>query len=153
MSLSVSKCAAISFTRKTRATLISCVYTIASEPLARKTVVNDLRILLDERLTFKAHINQVVQRSKAIWAFVKRQAKEFNCPYVMEALFCALVRSKLEYCSVVWLPVFDCDNDRIESIQKQFVLFALRHLSWSNQYSLPPYEARLALLNMECQHP
>ena len=55
MSLSVSKCAAISFTRKTRATLISCVYTIASEPLPRKTVVNDLRILLDERLTFKAH--------------------------------------------------------------------------------------------------
>lgn len=153
MSLSVSKCAAISFTRKTRATLISCVYTIASEPLARKTVVNDLRILLDERLTFKAHINQVVQRSKAIWAFVKRQAKEFNCPYVMEALFCALVRSKLEYCSVVWLPVFDCDNDRIESIQKQFVLFALRHLSWSNKYSLPSYERRLALLNMECQHP
>ena len=33
--------------------------------------------------------DEPVQRSKVIWAFVKRQAKEFNCPYVMKALFCA----------------------------------------------------------------
>ena len=64
-------------------------------------MVNDLGVLLDEKPTFKAHINQVAQRSKAIWAFVKRQAKDFNCPYVAKALYCALVRSKLEYCSVI----------------------------------------------------
>ena len=50
MSLSISKCGATSLTRKTRANLISCVYNMASEPLVRKTVANDLkvRVLLDE---------------------------------------------------------------------------------------------------------
>lgn len=37
--------------------------------------------------------------------------------------------------------------DRIESIQKQFLLFALRYLGFTG-YRLPPYESRLLLLNM-----
>ena len=104
---------------------------------------------MDSRLTFKSHLHQVVQRAKATWAFAKRQAKKFNCPYVAKALYCALVRSKLEYCSVVWSPTFECDKVRLESVQKQFLLFALRHLNWQDPFVLPPYDARLGLLNLE----
>ncbi len=49
----------------------------------------------------------------------------------------------------MWDPVFQVDKARIESVQKQFLLFALRRLNWSDRYVLPPYEARLALLSME----
>lgn len=149
MSLSTHKCSTITFSRRSSSNILRGSYTINSEPLERVSVINDLGVLLDERLTFKAHIHQVVQRSKAIWAFVRRQAKEHNCPFVAKALFCALVRSKLEYCSVVWSPVFECDKARIESVQKQFMLFALRHLNWSDPFVLPPYEARLSLLDLD----
>ena len=45
--------------------------------------------------------------------------------------------------------MFDCDSKRIESVQKQFLLFALRNLPWSDPYVRPPYEARLNLLNID----
>ena len=82
--------------------------------------------------------------------FVKRQAQAFDCPFVTKALYCALVRPLLEYASIVWDPVFDCDRKRIESIQKQFVIYSLRHLQWRNGYQLPPYDARLTLLGLDC---
>ena len=44
---------------------------------------------------------------------------------------------------------FECGKSRIGSVQKQFGLFALRHRGWSGPSSLPPYEARLSLLNMD----
>ena len=34
-------------------------------------------------------------------------------------------------------------------VQKQFLLFALRHLGWSDPFELPPYNDRLHLLSME----
>ena len=81
--------------------------------------------------------------------FVKRQAKEFQCPYVTKSLYCALVRPLLEYCSVVWDLVVKIDSDRIESVQRQFLLFALRGLGWADRFQLPAYEARLSLLGIE----
>ena len=35
------------------------------------------------------------------------------------------------------------------SIQKQFLLFVLRRMNWRDPYILPPYEARLSLLNLD----
>lgn len=115
----------------------------------RASVVKDLGVILDRKLSFKPHIDTVVNSAKRVRSFVKRQAREFNCPYVLKSLYCSLVRSKLEYCSVVWFPHFDCDKKRIESVQKQFLLFALRRLNWADAFRLPPYEARLSLLNLE----
>ena len=48
----------------------------------------------------------------------------------------------------MWMPFFDLGLNRLESVQKQFLLFALRDLGWSNRFSLPPYKERLLLLNM-----
>ena len=80
--------------------------------------------------------------------FIKRRAKEFDDPYVTKFIFCSLVRSTLEYCHIVWAPLFQCDIDRLESIQKQFLLFALRHLHFRDNFHLPPYVNRLKLLNL-----
>ena len=48
----------------------------------------------------------------------------------------------------MWIPFFDSGLNRLENVQKQFLLFALRDLGWSNRFSLPPYKERLLLLNM-----
>ena len=37
---------------------------------------------------------------------------------------------------------------RIESIQKKFLLFALRDIGWRDRFNLPKYESRLKLIRM-----
>ena len=111
--------------------------------------MKDLGIIMDNKMTFKAHINQVVSRAKSALGLVKRFVKGFYCPYVTKSLYTSLVRPVLEYASVVWSPYKACDISRIESVQKQFLLFALRGLGWSHGFQLPPYEAWLGLLNID----
>jgi len=69
--------------------------------------------------------------------FIKRRYKEFNDPHTTNLLFTSLVRPKLEYCSSVWSPQYQVHIDRIESVQKQFLLFALRGLNWDQNVRFP----------------
>jgi len=63
-------------------------------------------------------------------------------------LFTTLVRPILEYSSSVWSPQYQVHIDRIESVQKKFLLFALRSLNWDQNIRLPSYQSRLLLLNL-----
>ena len=54
----------------------------------------------------------------------------------------------MEFACQVWCPYYQCHIDRIESIQKRFLLFALSSLNWNDRFSLPKYENRLLLLDM-----
>lgn len=148
MSLNVNKCEAISFKRN-ETNILSYDYHCRNQVLKRVTVVKDLGVLLDSRLTFKTHIDHVVSKSKATLYLVKVLAKNYECPYVTKQLYVSLVRPIAEYCSIVWSPYLVGDIARLESIQKQFLLFALRQLPWSHQYIRPSYESRLMLLDMD----
>ena len=46
------------------------------------------------------------------------------------------------------MPVFGVDKRRIESIQKQFLLFCLRSLHWNHPFILPSYRSRLNLIHL-----
>ena len=46
------------------------------------------------------------------------------------------------------MPAFTVDVKRIESIQKQFLIFCLRNLGWADRFHIPSYRHRLQLLNM-----
>lgn len=60
----------------------------------------------------------------------------------------SLVPIIIEFGNIIWMPFYDADKNRIESLQKQFLLFCLRGLGWSHPFILPPYTHRLNLLNM-----
>ena len=147
MFLNVAKCNVITFSRKNM--VINTNYNIENESLKRVPTINDLGVTLDAKLDFKCHIEKMTNCGYRNLGFVKRQSKEFSDPYVTKSLYCSLVRSKLEYASVVWNMVGITESARIESVQKQFLLFALRNLGWRRDtYVLPSYESRLLLLNM-----
>ena len=90
----------------------------------------------------------MVNRAKSVLGMKKRWSKESQDPYVTKALISTLVHPLLEYGAVLWNPQYNTCTDRIESVQKQFLLFALRHLNWSTRFNLPPYQARLKLIDM-----
>lgn len=81
-------------------------------------------------------------------SFINRFCHNFNDPYTIKTLYIAYVRSILEYCSIVWSPHTTTHEDRIESVQKQFLLYALRRLGWSS-FALPSDKSRCMLINIE----
>lgn len=147
LELNVNKCHVISFSRK-KSTLLHN-YHINGTPLHRVNHIRDLGILLDVKLSFTCHFDQIISKAKKMQGFIKRRAKEFNNVWVTKSLFCALVRPILEYACPIWNPFFQIHIDRIESIQKQFLLFALRDLYNPTEFSnLPSYADRLKILNI-----
>ena len=64
-------------------------------------------------------------------------------------MYTSYVRSKLEFGSVIWDPYQEVYRDDIESVQKQFVMYALGDTYRVPPYRLLPYEYRCEKLGLE----
>lgn len=147
LAISISKCSIISFTR--RKTPIIWNYKMSGIQLQRVSVVKDLGVLLDTKLSFVEHYSSIIAKANRNLGFIFRITNEFRDPYCLRALYMSLVRSVLESASIVWCPYTDIWGRRIEAVQKRFIRYALRFLPWNNPDNLPPYEERCRLLDME----
>ena len=74
---------------------------------------HDLGLIFGCKLDFKNYITQTVSKATCILGFIKRWAKEFSDPYVTQQLFITLVRSILEYGSVIWDLQYTVRSDKI----------------------------------------
>ena len=146
MFLNIDKCRVINLTRKNLTLLY--LYHINDAVLINVDKMLDLGIYIDKRLSFKCHVDYMINKANMVMGFIIREGREFSDPYCLKAMFLALVRSILEYSCQVWSPYYTVDILRIESIQRRFLRFALRKLPWSDLQLLPSYEHRLKLLNM-----
>ena len=146
MELNVSKCKCMTFTRKNSPFVNT--YLLCGQPLQRVDNMCDLGVLMDSKLNFNMHIDYIINKAKSRLGFVCRFASEFKDPYILKTLYCSLVRSCLEYCSCVWSPSYRINITRLESVQKRFLLYALRNLPWDENRHLPPYAQRLNLINL-----
>lgn len=144
--LNVSKCAFMSYSRCS--TPININYLINGEVVLKVDSIKDLGVYFDEKLSFKLHFNHIINKARAMLGFIKRWSKEFNDPYILKSLYTTLVRPNLEYASQVWSPFYEVHIKRIESVQKNFLKYALRNLPWEDPYRLPRYENRLNLINL-----
>ena len=148
LQLNPKKCQVISFCR--RSDVMKFNYVINSDVLNRVTEINDLGVILDSKMTFKPHWNSTLARAYHLLGFIKRRDKEFNNLWVTKTLYVNYVRSVLEYGSVVWMPYTDEYIKQFESVQKQFLLFALRNVFDPSDYlNLPKYEHRLNIIQLE----
>jgi len=63
----------------------------------------NLEIIVDEKLSFRKHINKKISRTYAMLGIIKRNFKyPDNSSYVL--LYKSMVRSHLDCCSSVWTP-------------------------------------------------
>ena len=91
--------------------------TRSGKEIKAKKTVKDLGVWTGEDASFEEHIEYLVQSSKVRTGMLLR---EFNTrePDLMIKMFNSYVRSRLEYCSLVWNPWKKEDIDKLERVQK-----------------------------------
>ena len=103
---------AMSFAR--RKTFVEYKYHIDDDKLEQISCVRDLGVILDRSLSFDSHIDRICSSCHSILGFIKRRAREFDIS-LTKMLYCSLVRSKLEYASIVWSPYTSGKIGNVES--------------------------------------
>lgn len=141
------KCHTMTFSRNRQ--LIVFDYKLADTSLERKAEVKDLGVTFDSKLNFIRHIDVIINKAYSMLGFLMRICKDFNDPYALKSIYCCLVRSILEFASTVWCPYYVVHINRLESMQKKFVLYALRKLRWDRSTLLPPYANRSLLIDLQ----
>ena len=93
--------------------------------------VKDLGVVASDDLLFREHINSVVTSSKIMQGMLLRTfTTRQEVP--MMTMYNTYIRSKMEYCSLVWSPSQKKDIDRLERVQKNFTskIDGLEHLNY-----------------------
>ena len=101
-SLNTSKCSIISFYRCKRPCILT--YCLDSHSLQRVDFMKDLSILLDTKLSFIPHLDFMCAKACRMLVFIKRNTRVLKDFLTLKVLYCSLVRSILEYGSIIWNP-------------------------------------------------
>jgi hypothetical protein len=81
-----------------------------------------LGVTISSNLNWDTHIHKIVKKANCTLGFIRRNLK--HCPITCrKTAYLALVRSTLEYSSVVWDPHLAKHIDKIERIQRQAARF------------------------------
>lgn len=147
MVVNPAKCSMITFSRKKQP--IVFIYSLLDTEIERVSHIKDLGVILDSQLNFKQHVSYTINKASIALGFIFRVAKNFSDIHCLKSLYCSLVRSTMEYCSAVWSPAYNNGAERIESVQRRFLRFALRKLPWRDPFRLPSYESRCQLIDLE----
>lgn len=145
MTLNSEKCKVISFSRKRQP--LNVVYLINGAPIHRVELINDLGVVFDSSLRFNSHIDNIIARAFKMAGFVMRQCRQFKNVETLKRMYYALVRSHLEYCCVVWAPLYQVHIKRIERVQSRFINFLLYKLKIDR--STLSYKDRLSLVGLD----
>ena len=102
-------------------TVIHFNYEIKSILLTRPNSIKDLSVILDRKLLFRIMFmflflnlwRCLVFKEKFIWVFWP----------LYTSMFVLLVAPHLEYCGIIWNPVYNSHYLRIEGVQKNFTRY------------------------------
>lgn len=123
-------------------------YYMEDQEVGRRFEIRDLGILINQHFSFGAHIERITARARQAMGFIKSISKgQFNTRALV-VLYSAYVRSKLEFGSVIWDPYQKCYIEDLESVQRQFVLYALGDVNRVPPYRLRPYADRCEELGL-----
>lgn len=140
LSLNVSKCNVISFSRKTNTTFTT--YYLNGQNIQRVDRVRDLGVILDEKMSFVPHIEHITNKAYSMLGFVLRSCRDFRNPATYKILFFAYVRSVLEFASVIWSPQYHIYINMIEKIQNKFIKYVNFRLCGDEKFKLTSLQTR-----------
>jgi hypothetical protein len=111
------KCKVVRFSRKINPTRFA--YNIEGTPLERVTSIKDLGLTVQDNLMWDQHIRSMVSKANQVLYFIKR-AIGYHAPIKARTiLYMSLVRSHLEYGSIIWAPTTRKNIELIERVQRR----------------------------------
>lgn len=119
--LNAMKSKVLTCTRST--SIIEYSYSINDITLERVSKIKDLGVTFLPNLSFKDHINNVVNSASRTLGFLIRTCKQFNKTSTLTVLFQALIITKFDYANVIWFSGFQKYIDLINQCHKQFLKF------------------------------
>lgn len=122
LSLNIRKCVVNTFTKK-KSSSINYDYQIDGTKLVRKESMKDLGVIYDSKLTFNEHIEAICEKARRMLGFIMRTGKHFTNPFTFRTLYNCLVRSNVEYASIIWNPHTLTHKQKLERIQHKFLTF------------------------------
>ena len=143
MKFNANKCKAMSISRKRSPLLYD--YHISGVYLERVQSFTDLGIVVQHNLKWDLHISQIISiANKMLWCIIR--CLGYKAP--MEAkrtAYLSLVRSVLEYGSVIWFPMTKVNMLLIESVQRRATKYLCNYHYLNNPIS---YKDRLKICNL-----
>lgn len=82
----------------------------------------------------------ITAKTNRMLDLIRRTCMDLKDEYTIKTLHSSLVKSNLEYCSLVWCPFIKKNVNKLERIQRR----ATRFISKSHE----PYDVRLSKLNV-----
>ena len=117
MHFNASKCYVLSINNKT-----SYYYQLNNTILQNVDNNPYLGLLISKDLKWANHIEKVSKKASSTLGFIQRNLR--HCPsHCRRSAYIALVRSTLEYGSVVWDPHLQQDVDKLEKVQRKAARF------------------------------
>lgn len=145
LKFNLSKCYVMTYTRKLHPFLED--YKISDKILTRVSSISDLGVIFDQKLTFNDHILSTIKKASSLLGFIIRNAKNFTDINVIKLLYFSLVRSRLEFASIIWHPNYFMYDNLVEKVQKKFLRY-LFFKQFGYYTYLIPYSQHLKTFHM-----
>ena len=130
LSLNVAKCSSISFFKHRKK--YETTYRVGDRELSGVNEVKDLGIYFDSEITFGDHFRYITGKAFQMLGFIFRVGRDLSVSS-LRLLYCSLVRSHLEYASVVWSPLYGIYKDQLERVQRKFIKFCAYKLDMTDR--------------------
>ena len=117
MKFNAKKCYLLSSKTKT-----SYCYTVNNQILKQVRDNPYLGITISDNLKWRTHINNICKKANSTLGSLRRNLH--HCPQpCRKNAYLALVRSKVEYGSIIWDTYLQTDIDRLERVQRSAARF------------------------------
>ena len=115
-------------------------YRICEQEMEHVYEEKDLGVVFDSEMSFREHIANQINKANSITGLIRRAFTFLDCESFTK-LYCALVRTHLEYGQAIWSPHLMRDLDAIENVQ-------MRATKLVDGLSNLTYSERLQKLNL-----
>jgi hypothetical protein len=114
MKLNIRETRVISFSRKTSTLIYD--YKLCQSSITRTGSIKDLGVFTDSKLRFHNHVDYILAQCVKLLGLVRTLTFSISSLDCLYMLYFTLVRSKLEYASVVWNSITTTDANKLERI-------------------------------------
>jgi hypothetical protein len=109
----IAKTRVVSYSRKTN--VLSYEYLLCHAAITRTSSIKDLSVFYDLKLYFHNYVDFILSECIELLGLIRSITFRFSSLECLYVLYFTLVRSKLEYASVVWNSITSTDGNKLSA--------------------------------------